>query len=157
MSSIQPKHNTCSVEGCNRPSGTWTKCTHHRAIIYAERSKKKREAMGISSEDDQKFYRDIWKHDLHFCAECGSTIKEFNWDNFHHILPKNKYPALRYEKYNIIILCGKYGCHAKAESAISYPKMKIYAYCESVKKQFLKDQYQEHKTQNHGNYKTAQR
>lgn len=140
MNNIERKNNSCKL--CGKPSGTWTKCVVCRAKIYAERSRKKREAKGITPEGDEKFYREIWNHNLHFCAECGSEIQKFSWDNFHHILKKERYPEFRYEEFNIIILCGRYGCHGKAESAISYPKMKVYEYCEQIKKHFLKDQYE---------------
>lgn len=141
-SSIQKKNNTCSVDGCNKPSGTWTKCAHHRGLIYAERSRKKREANGTLPKGDELFYKTIWNKSLHYCAECGKELKEFSFDWFHHILEKRNYPALRHEELNIILLCGRFGCHAKAESAISYPKMKVYEYCEQIKKHFLKDQYE---------------
>lgn len=89
-----------------------------------------------NSEDDA-FYRHIWKHTLPFCAECGRQLNRFDWDLFHHVLPKNKYPDYRHDERNIVLLCGKFGCHGKAESAISYPKMKIFELCELTKKVLL--------------------
>lgn len=91
------------------------------------------------SDVDERFYEFVWKHRDHFCAECGATLKEIKRDYFHHILPKRKgaggFPYFRHEDMNIILLC--WSCHQKAESAISYPKMKVFGFCEGIKRQLL--------------------
>jgi hypothetical protein len=87
---------------------------------------------------DEAFYNYVWKHREHFCQECGAKIN-FSVDSFHHILPKAKYPYFRHDERNVVLLCGKFGCHAKAESATSYPKMGIFTMCENRKQQLLEE------------------
>ncbi len=89
------------------------------------------------ADKDEKFFEYVWKNSDHHCAECGVEIKEFSRDYVHHVLAKARYKYFRWDIRNTIILCGRFGCHGKAESAISYPKMKIYAYCESLKRELL--------------------
>lgn len=132
-STIDRKMNHCVV--CGKPSGTWKNCINCRAKIYRDRSIKKREMNGAAQQDDEKFYQHTWKHSLHYCAECGAALKEFNRWWVHHILSKSKYPAYRHDSRNIILLC--YQHHNEAESSISYPKLKIFEYCEMMKRLLL--------------------
>ncbi len=91
------------------------------------------------ADNDTIFFRYIWNKKPHVCAECSKEIKEFTKTSFHHILPKRKgtggYPYFRYTEKNIIMLCAFH--HGEAESAVSYPKMKIFAFCEKIKKDLL--------------------
>ena len=48
---------------------------------------------------------EIWKERIHESEVSGTYLgKEALSTFFHHILPKNKYPELAYEKSNIILL-----------------------------------------------------
>jgi len=104
-------------------------------------------------EDDKTFFLTNYFNAVRYnewnCAECGQKLPTFSPDdealsymvrNFqHHILSKSKYSQFRYNTHNIIFLCWQYGCdaHTKAESAISRPKLKVFPYMESVKKELL--------------------
>lgn len=105
--------------------------------LKAKSHKKKNEKEKSIRDLDDDFYKFCWKHKPHVCAECGLELQTFDRDFLHHILAKSKYPQFRHEVRNIIVLCGRFSCHAKAESAISYPKMKVFKYCEGVKKKLL--------------------
>jgi 5-methylcytosine-specific restriction endonuclease McrA len=41
--------------------------------------------------------------------DCTNQISEPHTYNFHHLLEKSKYPLLRYDPANIVILCWR--CH----------------------------------------------
>lgn len=99
--------------------------------------REKKKEMKPIVDKDERFYRFLWNNRNHSCTECGKQLKEFNKDIFHHLLPKFSHPYFRYESKNIVFLCGKFGCHSKAESAIEYPKMKIFKHCEKIKLELL--------------------
>lgn len=152
---IQPKLKQCSECEYGKLSVLWQSnpplCRAHSYRRTASKHVKERKAIYPIKDDEMKvesivdkdleFYKFIWKKREHICAECGKELKEFDIDLFHHLLPKKKghggYPYFRHEEKNIVLLCGKFGCHGKAESAISYPKMKIFQQCENIKKQLL--------------------
>lgn len=118
-------------------------CRYHAQMRTAKKqvAEKKKED-GVSAKDDE-FYKYVWSVQPHFCANCGRELKELNKDFIHHILPKHKgsggYPYFRWDERNVIILCGKFGCHQKAENANEYPRMKIFEYCEKVKAYLLNE------------------
>lgn len=132
---IQRKLNPCKK--CGKPSYIFSHglC---RFCAGAEANKKKQMKNKSITDKDNLLYTKIWSERKLVCAECGKSLTAFsNKDQFHHILPKSKYPYFRHDERNIILLCGKFGCHSKAESAVEYPKMKIYNHCESIKKELL--------------------
>lgn len=114
---------------------------------------KKKLAKKDINEDDDKFFlsnfMDAVKSGTWVCAECNTNLPVFPPSDVaskflirsfqHHILPKSKYSKFRHDTRNIIFLCYQYGCngHSMAESAISYPKMKVFNYCESIKNELL--------------------
>lgn len=56
--------------------------------------------------EDELFCAGMWECRLHECNHCGIFLgNEPNMTFFHHILPKSKYPDLRYKPSNIMILC----------------------------------------------------
>jgi hypothetical protein len=114
--------------------------------------KKKLAKKDVDADDKTFFLTNYFiavKDGVWVCAECNLSLPVFSPDDEalsfmvrsfqHHILPKNKYLKFRHDTRNIIFLCWQYGCdaHSKAESAISYPKLKVFPYCESVKKELL--------------------
>lgn len=87
------------------------------------------------SDKDELFYKHIWKTKEHFCTECGKELTEFKRWYVHHLLPKARFPYFRHDENNVIIVC--YQHHNECESATSYPKLKIYDWCEKKKKKLL--------------------
>jgi hypothetical protein len=122
-------------------------------VMQKRSLEKKKLAKKDVNEDDDNFFLSNFleaiKGGTWVCAECNINLPVFPPSDVaskflirsfqHHILPKSKYSKFRHDTRNIIFLCYQYGCngHSKAESAISYPKMKVYDYCESVKKELL--------------------
>lgn len=90
------------------------------------------------AEKDKKFFAYVWANSEHFCAECGKELKEFKRWWIHHILSKAKFKYFRWDIRNTIILC--YDHHNQIESSISAPKLKVFKYCEGIKKELLATQ-----------------
>lgn len=120
-------------------------CKYHSQIKTAKKQVAERKAIypikddemkveGIA-ERDEKFFNYAWQHSEHICAECGKELKTFSRYFVHHILSKAKHKYFRWDIRNTIILC--YQHHNEIESAISAPKLKVFKYCESVKKELL--------------------
>lgn len=94
---------------------------------------------------DKLFYMSVWDSRPKYCEECnrelnpGKPDDEKYYENIrwmsHHILSKSKFKQFRHTPLNIALLCKS--CHAKAESAISYPRMRIFEHLESVKQHLL--------------------
>jgi len=56
------------------------------------------------------FFLSIWKRRLHNCENCGKWLgNEPLSYMFDHLLEKSKYPELKYEKENIMLVCLE--CH----------------------------------------------
>lgn len=55
-------------------------------------------------------YREVAVRDDFACQRCGAR----GWD-IAHILPKGRYPELKYEAKNMVVLCRK--CHKATENA----------------------------------------
>lgn len=61
---------------------------------------------------DKDFYLEIWKEREHICESCGVHLSsEPLTIYFDHLLEKSKYPELRHEKANILLVCLE--CHDK--------------------------------------------
>lgn len=62
-------------------------------------------------DKDFAFYSEIWKENLHICSICNCDLGA-NWNkwNFHHIKLKSKFPELRYDKNNVVLVCLQ--CHS---------------------------------------------
>lgn len=109
-----------------------------KIFICSKHPKQEQKVKTQSIHDkDQKFYEFIWKKREHFCEECGKEIKECRPIFFHHLLPKAKFKYFRHDERNIAILC--YTCHGKAESAMSYSKMKMHERFERIKEKLLEE------------------
>jgi 5-methylcytosine-specific restriction endonuclease McrA len=81
--------------------------------VSEKRAKKIEEGKEILKMDEEMRVM-IWANSAHVCQSCGSHLgnKFKNW-NFHHLLPKAKYPQFRHEPANIMLLCLE--CHSRAE------------------------------------------
>lgn len=106
----------------------WTK-------VRKKSAEKKAMKIKPISDRDEKFYAYIWKHHEHFCKECGKELTEFKRWYIHHLLPKARFPYFRWDENNVVVVC--YHHHNECESATSYPKLKIYDWCEKKKKSLL--------------------
>jgi hypothetical protein len=77
----------------------------------------KKVSVGKASNQDHLFFKEIWEHCPHLSEISGTYLgKEASSAFFHHILPKNKYPHIRMDKENIILLT--IDEHANVESDI---------------------------------------
>lgn len=103
---------TCSVEGCE--NRIWGKglCLSHikRKPITPKRggllvAKRDMFVQKTKIETMRNFFLEIWKERKHYSEVSGDYLgKEPLSTFFHHILPKEKYPAEAYDKSNIILL-----------------------------------------------------
>ena len=103
---------TCSVESCEKP--IWSKglCLSHikRKPITPKRggliaAKRDMFVQKTKIETMRNLFLEIWKERKHYSEVSGDYLgKEPLSTFFHHILPKNKYPELEYDKSNIILL-----------------------------------------------------
>jgi len=85
-------------------------------------SSKKQKTLGEERKQlhkDWLFFLEIWEEREHICKNCGYFLgNEPLTLFFDHLLEKSKYPDLRYEKENIMLLCWQ--CHsAKTNGFIS--------------------------------------
>ena len=110
-------------------------CARHWAEEKKKRNPEKVKATKLKSDQDERFFQYVWDNSNKCCTECGKVLGEFKRWYVHHILAKATHPYFRYEPKNVIILC--YQHHNEIESAISAPKLKVYAHCEKVKKTLL--------------------
>ncbi len=103
---------TCSVEGCE--NRIWGKglCLNHikRKPITPKRgglivAKRDMFVQKTKIETMRNLFLEIWKERKHYSEVSGNYLgKEPLSTFFHHILPKEKYPELEYDKSNIILL-----------------------------------------------------
>lgn len=93
----------CNVEGCKNP--VWSKevCRNH--IPKESMSKGKVKAVRTEPNPMHVFFKEIWKERKHYSELSGIYLGSEPMSTFfHHILPKEKYPELGYDKSNIILL-----------------------------------------------------
>lgn len=103
---------SCSVEGCNNRIWSNGLCVNHlrRKPIAPKRGgllKMRRELFVMKTKIDamRNFFLEIWNERKHYSEVSGDYLgKEPLSTFFHHILPKEKYPGLAYDKSNIILL-----------------------------------------------------
>ena len=90
---------------------------------------KKKTRGQLLRECDKYFRQIVLSQRINACEWCGSGSKGLQ---IAHILPKGTYPSLRYEFFNILLLCWR--CHfhkwhkspLEAEEFISYYKFRGY-------------------------------
>ena len=92
----------CSIDGCK--NRVWSKgvCRNH---IPKEPMTRTEKPVNIEPNPMHVFFKQIWREREH-CSELSGTYlgKQAMSTFFHHILPKEKYPQLAYDKSNIILL-----------------------------------------------------
>lgn len=93
----------CSIEGCT--NRVWSKgvCKNH----IPKESIRANNVKTIRTEPNPMhvFFKEIWKERKHYSELSGIYLgSEAMSIYFHHILPKEKYPELGYDKSNIILL-----------------------------------------------------
>lgn len=78
-----------------------------------KRKKKSQEKINeerVLKEKDWNFYLHIWRKRRHYCENCNKWLgSEPLTIFFDHSLEKSKFPDLRYEEENIMLLC--LSCH----------------------------------------------
>lgn len=86
-------------------------------------------------EKDIKFYtEEIWNKRPHYCQSCNLWLgNKPNLCYFDHLLPKNKYPELRYEPDNLYLTCPQH--HSEKEAGFPHPKHQ--EAIEEAKRKFL--------------------
>jgi 5-methylcytosine-specific restriction endonuclease McrA len=90
----------------------------------SEKRKKKIAEDRVILDKDEEMRIVIWAASAHVCQNCGVHLgNKFKKWNFHHLLPKAKYPQFRHTPEVIILLC--LTCHSQAETNIDFaPKIK---------------------------------
>lgn len=75
-------------------------------------------------KEDAKFYQKIWNERPHYCENCGKFLgdsffdengKIINLFRYAHIITKTKYPLLRHNSENLMLLC--LDCHTKFDNS----------------------------------------
>ncbi|MEK6879613.1 MAG: HNH endonuclease signature motif containing protein [Nanoarchaeota archaeon] len=100
----------CNFEGCNYNQFGGGYCRNHQYLRTDKKpkvlKKTKRPVNLKQLHDDWHFYLEIWNERPHLCENCGQWLgNEPLTLYFDHLLEKSKYPDLRYEKENIMLLC----------------------------------------------------
>lgn len=115
---------TCRVCGCNSESEY---CFRHKPKKKLSKSlglnksaltfKSKVRATKSTINKDHLLFKQIWRERSHKSEVSGTYLgKEAYSTYFHHILPKSKYPEIKMDKENIILLTTDE--HANVESDI---------------------------------------
>lgn len=101
------KVRTCQVEGCNNPRWSGGKCRQHTPFtpLPPGRWKKKYSVTNQGGDNMIDFFFQIWNERPHISEISGAFLgHEPLTVFFHHILEKEMYPDLAFEKENIILL-----------------------------------------------------
>jgi len=99
---------TCSIDGCN--SLSWSKglCKYHSPKSPLKSNKP--ESNKSYLENRNRFFMEVWNERSHKCEHCDSVLgSEPLSYMFDHILEKEKYKDLEFEKDNIWLVCLE--CH----------------------------------------------
>ena len=92
----------CNVDGCT--NRVWSKGV---CVKHIPKESITRTAKAVRTEPNQMhvFFKQIWKERKHYSELSGIYLGDEAMSiYFHHILPKEKYPELGYDKSNIILL-----------------------------------------------------
>ena len=77
-----------------------------------------------NQEANQKFYRWVWEHSDHWCAECLHPLFEYSATFVSHILPRGGHPEMAHDPRNVNILCKEH--HTIWENQTWRATMRIY-------------------------------
>ena len=92
----------CNVDGCT--NRVWSKGV---CVKHIPKESMTRTAKPVRTEPNPMhvFFKEIWKERKHYSELSGIYLGDEAMSTFfHHILPKEKYPELGYDKSNIILL-----------------------------------------------------
>lgn len=91
---------TCKVKGCRQPIFSNEFCKYHQHL----NPKRKRYVYRRKPTGELKIFEEIWKERSHVSFLSGKPLGYFSVSFFAHVLAKGRYPRLRLEKSNIILL-----------------------------------------------------
>lgn len=113
MSSFRNNNSSCKIEGCNYPvwaKGVCKKHTSRKALRKTRPVRKRKIDPSFDKEAahrEKRYYLflDIWKKRGAKSEVSSDRIyTQPSSANFHHILPKNKYPDADLDPNNIIVM-----------------------------------------------------
>ncbi len=79
---------------------------------------------GHSPEENEKFFKFVWKHRPHYCEECMKPLHHYSAVYCSHILTRGAHPEMAHDPRNINILCFEH--HNQWEHATTRKTMRIY-------------------------------
>jgi 5-methylcytosine-specific restriction endonuclease McrA len=125
----------CKTCGKNTDGGEF--CFVHKqrkALPSVSRSRYEKDRLVLEEPRSMReFFIHIWKFRPHTCENCNSNLgKEPLSYMFDHVLEKNKYPALKFEENNIMMLC----LHCHDNKTRGFLSEKMLQRLEQVKKRF---------------------
>ena len=102
----------CSIDGCKNPSWSKGVCKNHipstKLRPSSDQATTRLKSKPVVKKDPNLmhvFFKEIWKERKHYSELSGIYLGDEAMSTFfHHILPKEKYPELGYDKSNIILL-----------------------------------------------------
>lgn len=107
---------TCKIENCNNTIWSNGLCKNHiprKALAKTKLSSKvvKKLDNERNISDMNEFFLQVWKNrKQHDCENCGKWLgNEPLSYMFDHLLEKSKFPELKYEEDNIMLVCLE--CH----------------------------------------------
>ena len=129
----------CLVDGCS--NNLWSKglCKFHSPKTSINKVSKKQVVKNVEKAkllDKQKQLFELhWKSKPHNCQVCELKLGSENLSIYHdHILEKSKFPELRFELENLILVC--FSCHQKKTNG--FPEPKHQEFINKAKLKFLK-------------------
>ena len=100
----------CKTCGKNSESDYCFRCKPRKAIAKNSTFKRKTSDKTENVSQMQEFFLGIWNKKQHNCENCrkwlGNEPLSYMFD---HLLEKSKYPELKYEEQNIMLVCLE--CH----------------------------------------------
>lgn len=97
---------------------------------------------GHTPEENEKFYRWVWDHSPHYCAECMRPLTQYSATYVSHIMTRGAHPETAHDCRNVNILC--FSHHSVWENG-DRKSMRIYAInqltIEQLKKEYGTNQF----------------
>lgn len=102
----------CKIEGCSNSVWSNSVCKNHipRKPLAQTKGFTAKKSTRVTNDEMRSFFIGIWNKRRHNCENCGKSLgNEPLSYMFDHLLEKSKYPELKYENDNIMIVCLE--CH----------------------------------------------
>lgn len=117
------KTKQCKIDNCNNPSWKDGCCKSHCSNAPLKRNSFNKTIDVNKINEMQNFFMSIWKERKNISEVSGEKLfSPPSSAYFHHIIAKSKYPELKFEKDNIIIL--SLDEHANVENDMyKYPEI----------------------------------